>query len=26
MEDAARMLSEWSDTPAKFTKILVEIS
>jgi threonine dehydrogenase-like Zn-dependent dehydrogenase len=26
MEDAARMLGEWSDTPAKFTKILVQIS
>ena len=26
MEDAARILSEWSDQPAKFTKILVEIA
>ncbi len=26
MEDAARILGEWSDTPARFTKILVEIS
>jgi threonine dehydrogenase-like Zn-dependent dehydrogenase len=25
MEDAARMLGEWSDSPAKFTKILVQI-
>ncbi|MEO8736358.1 MAG: zinc-binding alcohol dehydrogenase family protein [Edaphobacter sp.] len=25
MEDAARMLSEWSDAPAKFTKIMVRI-
>jgi threonine dehydrogenase-like Zn-dependent dehydrogenase len=26
MEDAARLLGEWSDTPAKFTKILVQVS
>ena len=26
MEDAARMLGEWSETPAKFTKILVQVS
>ena len=26
MEDAARILGEWSEAPAKFTKILVEIS
>ena len=26
MEEAARMLGEWSDTPAKFTKILVQVS
>jgi threonine dehydrogenase-like Zn-dependent dehydrogenase len=25
MEDAARMLGEWSDAPGKFTKIMVEI-
>lgn len=25
MEDAARMLSEWSEAPGKFTKIMVEI-
>ena len=25
MEEAARMLGEWSDAPAKFTKIMVEI-
>jgi len=25
MEDAARLLAEWSDSPAKFTKIMVEI-
>jgi threonine dehydrogenase-like Zn-dependent dehydrogenase len=26
MEDAARMLGEWSATPAKFTKILVQVA
>ena len=26
MEDAARMLGQWSDAPAKFTKILVQVS
>jgi threonine dehydrogenase-like Zn-dependent dehydrogenase len=26
MEDAARILGEWSDTPGKFTKILVQVS
>jgi threonine dehydrogenase-like Zn-dependent dehydrogenase len=25
MEEAARMLGEWSETPAKFTKIMVEL-
>jgi threonine dehydrogenase-like Zn-dependent dehydrogenase len=25
MEDAARILSEWSETPAKFTKIIVQV-
>jgi threonine dehydrogenase-like Zn-dependent dehydrogenase len=25
MEDAARMLAEWSDSPAKFTKIMVQV-
>lgn len=26
LEDAARMLGEWSDRPAKFTKILVQVN
>jgi threonine dehydrogenase-like Zn-dependent dehydrogenase len=25
MEEAAQMLGEWSETPAKFTKIMVEL-
>jgi len=25
MGDAARMLGEWSETPAKFTKIMVQL-
>ena len=25
MEDAARILAEWSESPAKFTKIIVKI-
>jgi threonine dehydrogenase-like Zn-dependent dehydrogenase len=25
MQDAARMLAEWSDSPAKFTKIMVQV-
>ena len=25
MEDAAQMLAEWSDSPAKFTKIMVQV-